>query len=1337
MNKVLEFRHSFTEDESLGTVKITKSIKIPANEVISVSGLTKIRKGGYSMHAIAEASNKDTLPKGISLAESQYVNLDHGSSRAGILLKNNTDQAITLPSKTVICQLGIANLVPKLVAPQCKYDDEEIDPDLLEDPDIDYVFKAYAAQASASAGNGGPEVDEPNPCTATPVEDDDGSWLLEKLDLSGINDWTVSLQQQARDLFKRYSHTFSKDDLDLGRAKMVKHYIKLTDPIPFKERYRRIPPQLYNEVREHLQEMLRLGTIRKSCSPWASAIVLVRKKNGKLRFCIDLRKLNSKTLKDSYALPRIEQTLEHLKGSRVFSTLDLTSGYWQVEMAEECKQFTAFTVGPLGFYECEAMPFGATNAPATFQRLMEECLGDLNLNWCIVYLDDVIVFSSTPEEHLERLEAVFKKLSDAGLKLKPSKCKFFQSSLTYLGHLISEEGIATDPSKIQAVKEWPVPESVSQVKSFLGFVGYYRRFIKGFSKIAKPLYALTKGLESQSKRVAQGTMVMWGEEEQRAFNQLKQACITAPILGYPDYELPFILHTDSSTEGLGAVLYQKQQGGTKVIAYASRALSKSETNYAPHKLEFLALKWAVTEKFKEYLYGSNVFEAYTDNNPLTYISTSAKLDACGQRWVAELANYNFNLHYKPGSTNVDADRLSRIEWPDVLRGDEETKYACLSANAVQATCLGATVSSGCLDSITYSSGVLPLDAYVPIQAGLSQGDWVQLQQQDPDLKLIIEGLQSKTLRHRKFTPQDSATLKHYCRIQDQLKLQDGLLYRRIYSDNSKHRSIQLQLVLPKIMFKQVMKGLHDEVGHQGRDRTLSLVRERFYRDTLHRDVCSYVAKCVRCIKRKSHPHTAPMVPMVPIHVSHPMELIHLDFLKIEPSKGNYENVLIVTDHYTRYAQAYACKNQTALTTARCLWEQFIRHYGFPHRILTDQGTNFEAELFKDLCDIAATEKVRTTSYHPQGNGLCERFNSTLLNMLGTLTPEQKVDWKAHLLTMCNAYNSTVHSTTGFSPYFLMFGRHPRLPIDFQLGLSREGVGHVSKSRYIQKLQKRLQFAYDRAEALAKQEAARQKKLYDRRCKGVQLLPQDLVLVKKVAWTGRHKIQDRWEEGEYVVVAQPDPSIPVYKVKSVDGGDIRILHRNLLLPLGVQLKPVDNEDSSDSDSDLDEKAMPDVGIILSRSTEHPSADDVANEAFVDEAGKGESDSIIDREPCVQMDEVLPEENDLLDPGTLVSDSQYKLGSGEELRDSLHESIDSPDQPLLEQQNGGDVDAGNESSEISDVQAESDLVEDSVEVGVASNPESLIGTEEFLEFVDGNTGFSDSSNGNDSSLTDEKV
>lgn len=1352
VHQVLDIRRSLVEDGSLGTAKLTRSIKIPVGKMVTVSGLTKIRKGGYSMHVVAEPSIKATLPEGISLAESQYVSLDQGSSRVGILLQNNSDHAITVPAKTILCQLVVANLVPKLVAPQSDFTDWEIDPDLLaeEDPDLTTAeFKHVQSVSVDSSGSvrdnregssTGPGISragaQASPCVS---EENDDSWIFKKLDLSGADTWSGELQQQTRDLFTRYQHIFSKDDMDLGRSNQVKHNIILTDPIPFKERYRRIPPHLYDEVREHLEEMLRLGAIRKSCSPWASAIVLVRKKNGKLRFCIDLRKLNSKTLKDSYALPRIEQTLEHLKGSKVFSTLDLTSGYWQVEMVEECKPYTAFTVGPLGFFECETMPFGACNAPATFQRLMEDCLGDLNLNWCIVYLDDVIVFSATPEEHLKRLEGVFEKLSAAGLKLKPSKCTFFQSELSYLGHLVSEHGIATDPAKIQAVKDWPVPHTVSDIKSFLGFVGYYRRFIKGFSKIAKPLYEVTKGLESQSKRAAKKTVVTWGKEQEEAFQKLKEACITAPVLGYPDYELPFILHTDSSTDGLGAVLYQKQANGTRVIAYASRALSKSEANYAPHKLEFLALKWAVTDKFKEYLYGAKEFEVYTDNNPLTYILSTAKLDACGQRWVAELANFNFNLHYKPGASNIDADALSRIIWPDVLTGVEEDKFACLSANAVQAACIGATGCSNFMDSISFTTQVIPLQSYVPIQAGLCKDDWVQLQSQDPDLKVVIEGIQSKTLRHRKFTPQDSATLKHYCRIQDQLKIQNGILYRKTYSDNSKHRSVQLQLVLPRAMFVQVMQGLHDEVGHQGRDRTLSLVRERFYWDTLHKDVCSYVAKCSRCLKRKSRPHVAPMTS---IHVTQPMEMIHLDFLKIEPSKGNIEDVLIVTDHYTRYAQAYPCRNQTAQTTAKVLWEQFIRHYGFPQKIISDQGPNFEAQLFKDLCDIARIEKVRTTPYHPQGNGLCERFNSTLLNMLGTLSPEQKVDWKSHLLTMCHAYNSTVHSSTGFSPYFLLFGRHPRLAIDFQLGLSRDGVGHVSKSRYIHKLQKRLQFAYSKAESLAQKEAARQKKLYDRRSRGAQLLPYDLVLVKKVAFAGRHKIQDRWENEEYVVVSQPDPAIPVYRVQPVNGGDIRVLHRNLLLPLGIQLKPGDNEDSSDSDSDLDEKALPDVGIILSRPAENPSTDNLAMDKSVEEASRVEPVSTLDREPSVQEDKAMSKveekskENTLVEPCTEVSDSPNHLRSLEGLRDSLMESISSLDQPLLEKQNGGDVGVDSESPVTTQFGAGGG--EDSIEADIASNPnESLVGTKELLDFIDSNVGDSGSNAGSDLALVEEKA
>ena len=907
--------------------------------------------------------------------------------------------------------------------------------------------------------------------------------------------------------------------------------------------------------------MLRLGAIRKSCSPWASGIVLVRKKNGKLRFCIDLRKLNSKTLKDSYALPRIEQTLESLAGSKIFSTLDLTSGYWHVEMAEECKPYTAFTCGPLGFFECETMPFGATNAPATFQRLMEDCLGDLNLNWCIVYLDDVIVYSQTPEEHLERLEAVFKKLSAYGLKLKPSKCTFFQEEITYLGHLITADGIATDPKKIQVVKDWPTLETVGDVRSFLGFVGYYRRFIKGFSQIAKPLYQLTKGLESQTKKTAKKTFIKWGEKEKESFKTLKEACTTAPILAYPDYSLPFILHTDSSTDGLGAVLYQKQEEGTRVIAYASRALTASEANYAPHKLEFLALKWAVTDKFKEYLYRGNWFEVYTDNNPLTYILSTAKLDACGQRWVADLANFNFTLHYKPGSTNTVADALSRIVWPDILSQQDTEEYESMPANMVQTNCHGACVEA-LMDLCSYTGSVVPMQPHIPTSRGWSLDDWVQLQSQDPDIRVIIQGLKQNTLKNRKIHHSDSATLRHYLRMQPQLELCDGVLYRKTYTANHRSRGVRLQIILPKTLIKRVMAGCHDQVGHQGRDRTVSLVRERFYWDTLYRDTSNYVSKCSRCIRRKSKAQRAPLQP---IFASQPMEIVHLDHLTLEPCKGKIESVLVVTDHFTRYAQAYPVRNETAKTTAKVLWEHFFRHYGFPQKILTDQGPGFESDLFKEILDLATIEKVRTTSYHPQTNGQCERFNSTLMNMLGTLSPEQKRDWKAHLLTMCQAYNATQHSSTGFSPYFLMFGRHPRLPMDYQMGINRNDLCNTSKSKFVSELQDRLQYAYDVAEKLAQKEAERSKKLYDRRSRGVELLPQDLVLVKKVAWTSRHKIQDKWEEGEYVVLSRPDPFLPVYKVQPVEGGKVRTLHRNLLLPLGLQLKS-DSEEESQGPTD---------------------------------------------------------------------------------------------------------------------------------------------------------------------------
>ena len=347
--------------------------------------------------------------------------------------------------------------------------------------------------------------------------------------------------------------------------------------------------------------------------------MIVRKKDGSIRFCIDFRKLNQRTIKDEYPIPRIDDTLLSLAGSKYFTTLDLKSGYWQVELREWDKAKTAFCVGWLGFFECNRMPFGLCNAPATFQRLMERCMGDLNLRDCLIYLDDIIIFSSTFEEHLQRLQAVFENLEKHNLKLKPSKCKFFKERVVYLGHLVSAEGIHVDPTKTEAVINWPVPKCTKDARKFLGFSGYYRRFVEGYATIARPLNDLLVGHpaspEAKKKKSAKPTPFVWGDDQQKSFEMIIDRLTSSPVLGYADYHLPFTLHTDALGTGLGAALCQTQEGVNRVIAYASRSLKPAEKNYPAHKLEFFALKWAVSEKFHDYLYETK-FEAITDNNPL-------------------------------------------------------------------------------------------------------------------------------------------------------------------------------------------------------------------------------------------------------------------------------------------------------------------------------------------------------------------------------------------------------------------------------------------------------------------------------------------------------------------------------------------------------------------------------------------------------------------------------------------------------------------------------------------------------------------------------------------------
>ena len=654
---------------------------------------------------------------------------------------------------------------------------------------------------------------------------------------------------------------------------------------------------------------------------------------------------------------------------------------------------------------------------------------------------------------------------------------------------------------------------------------------------------------------------------------MKELLVSAPILSYANSDLPYELHTDASGTALGSVLYQEQDGVKKVISYASRGLTKSEKRYPPHKLEFLALKWAVCDKYKDYLYGSN-FSVLTDNNPMTYVLTSAKLDATGHRWLAALAAFNFTIQYRPGKKNGDADGLSRIPQSAEMDNSDDRRET-ISIESVQAIC-NSTLPKAYIESLAVDPDVLPLHDDEASSDTII--DWAKAQDMDP----IISPMAKYVKDGRKPTVAEvgpTPLLRQFCH----LRLKDGVLYREVtISDDRK-----LQLVLPSAHTNIVLEALHNDMGHPGKDRTLSLLRDRFYWPGMDKDVEEWIEQCGRCIRRKTPANQR--APLVSITTQFPLELVCMDFLTLEQSKGGHQNILVITDHFTRYAQAIPTRNQTARTTAQALFDNFIVHYGIPQRIHSDQGANFGSKVVKELCNLTGMKKSRTTSYHPMGNGMCERFNRTLLGMLGTLEPHQKANWKAYVAPMVHAYNCTRHESTGVAPYFLMFGRHPRLPIDLAFGIRK--TNSQSTGKYVKDLRERLSHAYQLAAEASRNAQARQKEGYDTKIRGASIQQGDRVLVKRVAFDGKHKLADTWEDTPYVVLEQPNPEIPVFTVVREDGeGRTRNLHRNLLLPVGFIREPDTTEQPIRPTPRPRTRQQKSKEAAANRSTSEESADD---------------------------------------------------------------------------------------------------------------------------------------------------
>ena len=723
---------------------------------------------------------------------------------------------------------------------------------------------------------------------------------------------------------------FALNDAELGCTDLVQHVIETGRHPPIKQQPYRTPFAQREKIGQMIDDMKERGIVKPSTSPWASPVILVPKRDGTSRFCIDYRRLNAITTKDVYPLPRIDDILDTLGEAKYFSSLDLASGYWQVELAPDARQKSAFTTHKV-LFEFVRMPFGLCNAPATFHRVMQVVLAGLEWRSCFVYLDDILIASKTFEEHLDHLREVFDRLRKAGLRLKPKKCLLLRREVPYLGHVISKEGIRPDPAKTEKVHRFPTPVDETKVRQFLGLASYYRRFVPGFAQIAAPLHALTK----------KNAVFHWTPECESAFSKLKELLTTAPVLSYPVFgpQCEFILETDASGVGLGAILAQKQvDGSVHPVAYASRTLDSHERNYGISEMETLALVWAV-RYFRPYLLGHHT-TVYTDHAACRSLLGSARPSGKLGRWAPTIQEMDLTILHRSGKKNANADALSRN--PALVV--DETALVC-SVEAEEDPLL--------------------------MQFDQSMTEIRELQQKDPDLVSYFEYFEQGVI------PTDDKAARKLIMECKKYELVDGVLHFENPSFPGRWC-----IVVPKAVRPTLLKEAHAGcfAGHLSQRKIYDRLRRSYYWQGMRSDVRRYCWSCLTCTSRKGtgrkiHP------PLQPIPVGGLFHRVGVDILQLPQTTSGNRYVVVFVDYLTKWPEAFAIPDQRADTIARLLCEQIICRHGIPEQLLSDRGANFLSELILEICKLLGVKKLNTSGYHPQTDGLVEKFNSTLTNMI--------------------------------------------------------------------------------------------------------------------------------------------------------------------------------------------------------------------------------------------------------------------------------------------------------------------------------------------------------------------
>ena len=943
--------------------------------------------------------------------------------------------------------------------------------------------------------------------------------------MNGLSTYEEKLASTFLETHKKTNFTLHSNDL--GHTTIFPHKIDTGDSLPIHQGPRRLPIAKRQVADKEIKRMLDMGVIEPSMSPWSSPIVLAAKKGGDVRFCIDFRKVNAVTKKDSFPLPRIDDSLHRLEGSSWFSTMDLASGYWQVAMDEDDAEKTAFIVEN-GLYQFKVLPFGLCNAGATFQRIMQLALSGLSWEMVLVYIDDLIVHSKNFEEHLSHLREVFDKLSTAGLKMSPKKCDFFRREVVFLGHIVSAEGVRTDPAKIEAVTAWPQPTKLKEVQAFLGLCGYYRKFIKGFSSIAKPLYRLTQ----------KDQKFVWNEECEQAFEALKNALTSTPVLAYPRSDGMFILDSDASNFCVGSVLSQVQDGEEKVILYFSKSLSKPERNYCVTRRELLAIILGV-QHCHHYLLGRR-FKIRTDHGSLRWLLNFRNPEGQTARWLSILSKYDFDIEYRPGSKHGNSDGLSRrpcsVDCKKCSRAEEINESHCVRA--------------------------IHLD---PGSAESDDGAWVEsvsaeelkiAQQEDASLKEVSRWFEDGTRPSWAEMKDASKDIKALWHAWEKLRLRNGLMFHH----SEEVEGDELQAVAPKSIRHRVFYLLHNIRlgGHQGIARTTALVKKRFWWPLMRDDVQRWIQECVVCQERKKGIHRPH--PLQQELAQYPMERVGMDILSFtsETDRGNV-CALVACDYFTKYVWAVALKDHKAATVADALVHHIFLPFSLPTYIHSDQGKEFQSELLNLLGKLLQISKTRTCPYRPQSDGLVERMNRTCLDMVSKMCDGNPETWDEHLPFVMAAYNATPHASSGCSPNLLMFNRETTMPIDLIFDVPKPLRHPVCPNAYVEWVRERVEENFQFVRRELGKAANRQKKSYDKHACPRKLEPGKYVWRWYPPLQSQDKLNPR-NIGPYKVLGHEGHG--VYEILRKRGDKPIRVHIDHLKPHFGEVDPADWPDESD-------------------------------------------------------------------------------------------------------------------------------------------------------------------------------